>query len=79
MQDLLKIVKSLEDNGILITEITGAVKNEVKEQKGGFLSMFLGTLRNFLLGVLLTKNLSGRGVKRAGEGTIRAGYRSKKF
>ena len=79
MQDLLKIVKSLEDNGILITEITGAVKNEVKEQKGGFLSMFLGTLGNFLLGVLLTKNLSGRGVKRAGEGTIRAGYRSKKF
>ena len=37
MQDLLKIVKSLEDSGILLDEITETVKNEVKEQKGGFL------------------------------------------
>ena len=42
MQDLLKIVKSLEDSGILLNEITA--KNELKEQKGGFLSMLLGTL-----------------------------------
>ena len=40
MQDLLKIVKSLEDSGILLDGITEAVKNEVKEQKGGFLSTF---------------------------------------
>ena len=44
MQDLLKIVKSLEDNGILLGGFTETVKNEVKEQKGGFLSMLLGTL-----------------------------------
>ena len=44
MQDLLKIVKSLEDSGILLTGITETVKNESKEQKGGFLSMLLGTL-----------------------------------
>ena len=44
MQDLLKIVKSLEDSGILLDGITETVKNEVKEQKGGFLSMTLDTL-----------------------------------
>ena len=62
MQDLLKIVKSLEDSGILLTGITETVKNEIKEKKGGFLSMLLGTLGASLLGDLLTKNLSGRGV-----------------
>ena len=86
MQDLLKIVKSLEDSGILLNGITETVKNEVKEQTSGFLSMLLGTLRASLLGDLLTKNLSGRGVIKAGEeaisageGTVRAGYGSKKF
>ena len=79
MQDLLNIVKSLEDSGILLDGITETEKNEVKEQEGGFLSMLLGTLGASLLGNLLTKNLSGRGVIRAGEGTIRAGYPSKKF
>ena len=72
MQDLLKRIKSLEDSGILLDGITETVKNEVKEQKGGFLSMVLGTLGTSLLGDLLTKNLSGRAVIRAGEGTIRA-------
>ena len=79
MQDLLKIVKSLEDSGILLGGITETVKNEVKEQKGGFLSMLLSTLGASLLGDLLTKNLFGRGVTRAGEGTIRAGYESETF
>ena len=79
MQDLLKIVKSLEDSGILLNGITETVKNEVKEQKRGFLSILLGNLGASLLGDLVTKNLSGRGVIRAGEGTIRAGYGSKKF
>ena len=36
MQDLLKIIKSLEDSGILLDRITETEKNEVKEQKGGF-------------------------------------------
>ena len=79
MQDLFKIVKSLEDSGILLDGITETVKNEVKEQKGGFLSMLLVTLGASLLGDLLTKHLSGRGVIRAGEGAIRVGYGSKKF
>ena len=79
MQDLLKKVKSLEDSGILLDGTTETVKNEVKEQKGGFLSMFLGTLGASLFGDLLTKYLSGRGVIKAGEGTIRTAYGSKKF
>ena len=79
MQDLLKVIKSLEDSGILLNGVTETVKNQVKEQQGGFLSMLLGTLGASLLGDLLTKNLSGRGVIRAGEGTVRSGYGSKKF
>ena len=79
MQDLLKTVKSLEGSGLLLDGITKTVKNEVKERKGGFLSMLLATLGASLLDDLYTKNLSGRGVIRAGEGTIRAGYGSKKF
>ena len=79
MQDLLKIVKPSEDSGILLDRITETAKNKFKEQKGGFLSMFLGTLGASLLGDLLTKNLSGKGVIRAGEETIRACYGSKKI
>ena len=79
MQDLLKIVKSLENSGLLLDGITETVKNEVKEQKGGFLSVLLDTLGASLLGDRLTKYLSGRGVIRAGEGIITAGYRSRKF
>ena len=44
MQDLLKIVKSLKDSGLLLNGITETVKNGVKEQKGGFFSMLLGKL-----------------------------------
>ena len=44
MEDLTKIVKSLEDSGLLLKGVTEIVQNEVKEQKGGFLSMLLGTL-----------------------------------
>ena len=79
VQDLLKMIKSLEDSGILLDGTTETVQNEIKEQKGGFLSMLLGTLGASLLGHLLTKNLSGRGLVRAGGGTIRAGYESKNF
>ena len=79
VHDFLKIVKSLENSGVLLNGITETVKNEVKKQKGGFLSVLLGTLSASLLDGLLIKNLSGRGVTRAGEGTIRASYGSKKF
>ena len=75
MQDLLKIVKSLENSGLLLNGVTETVKNEVKQQKDGFLSMLLGTLGASLLGNML----AGTDVIRAEEGTIRAGYVSKKF
>ena len=52
MDDLIKIVKSLEDSGLLLKGVTESVQNEVKEQKGGFLSMLLGTLGASLLGNL---------------------------
>ena len=53
MEDLIKIVKSLEDSGFLLKGVTESVQNEVKEQKGGFLSLLLGTLGASLLGILL--------------------------
>ena len=76
IQDILKIVKSLEDSGVLLKGVTKTIHNDISEQKGGFLSMLLGILGASLLGDLLTKNLSGTGVIRAGKGTIRAGYGS---
>ena len=54
----------------MLNGINETVKNEVKEQKGGLLSMLLGTLGASLLGDLLTKNLSGRGVIRAGDTSL---------
>ena len=44
MDDLIEIVKSLEDSGLLLKGVTESVQNEVKEQRGGFLSMLLGTI-----------------------------------
>ena len=74
MEDVLKIVKSLEDSGLLLKGVSETIKDEAKEQKGGFLSMLLGTLRASLLGNML----AGKGVIRAGEGTARVGYGSKR-
>ena len=77
MDNILKIVKSLEDSGVLLKGVSETIQHEAKEQRGGFLSMLLGTLGASLLGDILSKGLSGKGVIRAGEGTIRAGYGSK--
>ena len=74
MDDILKIVKSLENSGLLLKGVSETIQHEAKEQRGGFLSMLLGTLGASLLGDIF----SGKGVIRAGEGTIRAGYGSKK-
>ena len=78
MGDILKIVKSLENSGLLLKGVSETIQQEAKEQRGGFLSMLLGTLGASLLGDILSKDLSGKGVIRAGEETIRAGYGSKK-
>ena len=59
----MKIVPTLEDSNILLKGVTKAIEIESKEQKGGFLSMLLGTLGTSLLGNLLSE-----------KGIIRAGY-----
>ena len=69
LDDIKKIIKCLEEQGILVKGVKDMIENEVKEQKGGFLGMLLGTLGASLLGNMLT----GKGIVRAGEGVIRAG------
>ena len=70
MKDVMKIVRSLEESGLLIKGISKTIKNDAKEQKGGFFPMLLGTLAASILGSALT----GRVVIRAAdEGTIKPG------
>ena len=66
MNDIMKIIEALENSGILLKGVSKTIKNETKEQRGGFLSMLLGTLGASLLGNLLT---GGKGIMRAGEGS----------
>ena len=74
MNEIMKIVQALEDSNILLKGIAKTVKNETKEQKGGFLGMLLGTLGASLLGNMLT----GKGILKAGFGVSRTGYGDKK-
>ena len=67
MNDTIKIKKSLEESGFLIKHNSKATKNEAKEQKGGLLSVLLGTLGASLIGNLLT----GKATIRADEGTAK--------
>ena len=69
MNDIMKIIEALENSGILLKGVTKTIENETKEQRGGFLSMLLGTLGASLLGNLLT---GGKGMMRAGDGIVRA-------
>ena len=63
IEDIMKLVKSLEDSALLIKCVSKTVKNEAKEQKGEFVLILLGILGASLLGNLLT-----------GIGAIRAGF-----
>ena len=76
--DIMKIVKSLEESGLLIKGISQTIINEAKEQKGGLIGISLGILGASLLENLLTGKRAiatsqGRSTIRAGESTIRAG------
>ena len=64
IEDIIRIVKSLEDSCLLLKGVSEATQNEAKGEKGGFLSMLLGTLGPSLLGIIL----AGKGVIRAGDG-----------
>ena len=68
MNGIMKIIKYLEESGLLIKSVNETIKNEATKQKGRFPSMLLGTLCAGVLGNLLT----GKCTVRAGEGTIRA-------
>ena len=89
MNEIMKIVQALEDSNIFLKEATKTIENETKKQKGGFLSMLLGTLGASLLRNLLTGkgivragsgNNKGKGIARAaygynkGKGVVKAGY-----
>ena len=74
MNDIMKIIETLENSGILLKGVSKTIENDTKKQRGGFLSILLGTLGASLLGNLLT----GKGMMRAGEGIVRAGEGSKK-
>ena len=76
MQDIIKIIKELENSDILLKGVSKTIGNDIKKQRGGFLSMLLRTLGASLLGNLLT----GKGIIRVGEGKgiARAGEGSKK-
>ena len=62
LSDIIKLVKSLEESGLLIKNVSKTIKNEAKEQKNGFFGILLGTLGAYLFGNLLI-----------GKDTIRAG------
>ena len=65
----MKILKSLEEAGLLTKGVSRTIQNEAKKQKGGFLGILVGTLDASFLGNIL----AGKEVIRAGEGTNRAG------
>ena len=63
MTDIMEIVKSLEESGLLIKGVNKTIQNGAKEENKGFLNMLLGTL-----GATFLINLStGKGAVRAGE------------
>ena len=80
INDLMKIIQVLEDYNVLLKGVNETIKNETKEQKGGFPSMLLGTLGASLLENLLTQKgivRTGSGNKN-GKGNVRAGSGNKK-
>ena len=74
IKDIIRVVKSLEKSGLLLKGVSKTIQNEDKEQRGGFLNMLLDTLGASLFGDILT----GREIKRAGEGIVTAGYGNKR-
>ena len=72
MDDIMKIVKYLEDSSLLIKSVSETVESEAKEHIDGFLGNLLGILEASILGSIL----EGKGVIKVGEGLIRAGERT---
>ena len=74
MNDIMKIVQALEDFNIFLKGVTKTIKNETEEQKGGFLSMLLGTLGASLLGNVFARILRAGSGNKKGKEIVRAGY-----
>ena len=86
MNDVMKVIKSLEECGLLIKVVSEIIKVKEKEQNGWFLSILLRTLSASLLRNLLKAkgriatsqewgtNRAGKSTFRAGEGTVKAGH-----
>ena len=71
MNDVIKIITSLEDSNVLIDGITGTVKNEIKKQKAGFLPALLASLAASLVQPVVfsaVKSISGTGIRKSGRG-----------
>ena len=69
LNDIIKVINSLEDSGVLIDGVTETVKHEIKRQEGGFLGALLAPLAASLLQPVISsvlKDLSGRGVRGTG-------------
>ena len=64
-------------SSLLVREVNGTVQNEIKEIKGGFLSYVIKYIRCKFIS-LLGNILTGRGINKAGDGVVRAGYGNKK-
>ena len=69
MNDIIKIIKSSEDSGVLFDGVTKTVKHEINKQEGGFPGALLAPLAASLVQPAISsvvKGISGRGVRRAG-------------
>ena len=67
MNGIMKIVTYLEESGLLINSVSETIKNEAKEQQGGFIGMLSGTLCASLLGNLLASKGRIRAVEQLKE------------
>ena len=69
ISDVITIIKSVENLGVLIHGVSKTLKYKIKKQEGGYLGMLLGTLIASMLENMFTRN----GAMRTGEGVMRAG------
>ena len=74
MNDIMKIVQGLEDFNIFLKGVTKTIKKKTKVQKGGFLSMFLGTLGASVLGNIFAGIWRAGSWNEKGKEIVRAGY-----
>ena len=73
INDIIKIIKSLEDLCVSIYGITETVEHEIKKQEHRFLGALLAPLAVSLVQPVISsvvKGIRGRGVRRAGRGYI---------